>query len=94
MIRETTYTGARKNLAALMDQVTDTHEPVLIRRRGKAPVALVAAEDLSSWMETAYLLRSPKNARRLREAIAQDESGQVEMIDVDELAKRMGLEGG
>ena len=43
MIRETTYTGARKNLAALMDQVTDTHEPVLIRRRGKEPVALVAA---------------------------------------------------
>ena len=42
MIRETTYTGARKNLAALMDQVTDTHEPVLIRRRGKEPVALIA----------------------------------------------------
>ena len=39
MIRETTYTGARKNLAALMDHVTDTHEPVLIRRRGKEPVA-------------------------------------------------------
>ena len=35
MIRETSYTGARKNLAALMDQVTDTHEPVVIRRRGK-----------------------------------------------------------
>ena len=34
MIRETSYTGARKNLAALMDQVTDTHEPVVIRRRG------------------------------------------------------------
>ena len=67
MIRETTYTGARKNLATLMDQVTDTHEPVLIRRRGKAPVALIAAEDLSSWMETAYLLRSPKNAERLPE---------------------------
>ncbi len=94
MIRETTYTGARKNLAALMDQVTDTHEPVLIRRRGKEPVALVAAEDLSSWMETAYLLRSPRNAEILREAIAQDESGQVEVIDVDELAKRLGLEEG
>ena len=48
MIRETTYTGARKNLAALMDQVIDTHEPVVIRRRGKEPVALIAAEDLSA----------------------------------------------
>ena len=92
MIRETTYTGARKNLATLMDQVTDTHEPVLIRRRGKAPVALIAAEDLSSWMETAYLLRSPKNAQRLRESIAWVESGQGEPTDIDELAKRLGLE--
>ena len=92
MIRETTYTGARKNLATLMDQVTDTHEPVLIRRRGKAPVALIAAEDLSSWMETAYLLRSPKNAERLRKSIAWVESGQGEPTDIDELATRLGLE--
>jgi len=93
MIHETTYTGARKNLATLMDQVTSTHEPVLIRRRGKAPVALIAAEDLSSWMETVYVLRSPKNAQRLREAIAWVESGQGEPVDLDELAQRLGLEG-
>jgi len=49
MIRETTYTGARQNLAALMDQVADVREPVVIRRRGKE---LVAASDLSAWMET------------------------------------------
>ena len=71
MIHETTYTGARKRLSTLMDQVTDTREPVLIRRRGKEPVALVAANELAGWMETAYLLRSPKNARRLREAAAR-----------------------
>ena len=94
MIRETTYTGARKNLATLMDQVTDTHEPVLIRRRGKDPVALVAAGDLASWIETAYLLRSPGNARKLREAMAQDERDEGEVIDVDELAKRLGIEDG
>lgn len=71
MIRETTYTGARKQLATLMDQVTDTREPVLIGGRGKEPVALVAASDLSSWMETEYLLRSPRNAERLRDAMAR-----------------------
>lgn len=93
MIRETTYTGARRNLAALMDQVTDTHEPVLIRRRGKEPVALIAAEDLSSWMETNYLLRSPENARRLKEAIARADAGQGELLGVAELRKKLGLTG-
>ncbi len=91
MIRETTYTGARKHLAALMDQVTDTHEPVLIRRRGKEPVALVAAEDLSSWMETDYLLRSPKNAQRLKEAMVRADAGKGEPVDLDELRRRLRL---
>ena len=93
MIRETTYTGARKNLAALMDQVTDTHEPVLIRRRGKEPVALIAAEDLSSWMETNYLLRSPKNAQRLKEAMARADAGEGQALRLDDLRTRLGLKG-
>ena len=93
MIRETTYTGARKNLAALMDQVTDTHEPVLIRRRGKEPVALIAAEDLSSWMETNYLLRSPNNARRLKEAMDRADANEGRALRVDDLRARLGLTG-
>ena len=93
MIRGTSYTGARRNLAALMDQVTDTHEPVVIRRRGKEPVALIAAEDLSAWMETSYLLRSPKNAERLRDAMARADAGEGEAVDVDELRRRLGLPG-
>jgi len=94
MIRETTYTGARQNLAALMDQVTDTHEPILIRRRGKEPVALIAAEDLESWMETDYLLRSPQNAERLKEAMARADAGEGQPLQVDELRERLGLTGG
>ena len=92
MIRETTYTGARKNLAALMDQVIDTHEPVLIRRRGKEPVALIAADDLNSWMETDYLLRSPRNAERLEEAMARADAGEGESMDVAELRGQFGLQ--
>ena len=91
-MREISYFKARRNLAALMDQVVDDREPILIRRRGKDPVALVAADELTSWMETAYLLRSPANARHLRESIAQDARGEVEVIDVDELAERLGVE--
>lgn len=91
MIHETTYTQARERLASLMDQVTDTREPVLIRRRGREPVALVAADELASWMETAYLLRSPKNARRLLAASERAARGEGERMDIDELRVRLGL---
>ena len=92
MIRETNYTSARNQLAALMDQVTDTREPVVIRRRGKEPVALVAAEELSGWIETAYLLRSPKNARRLREAVARAEDEGAKPTNLVELRAHLGLD--
>lgn len=91
-MREITFFKARRNLATLMDEVVDDCEPILIRRRGKETVALVAADELTSWMETAYLLRSPANARHLREAMAQDTRGEVEVIDVDELAQRLSVE--
>lgn len=92
MTHETTYTNARANLAALMDRVIDTREPIVIRRRGSEPVALVAADELVGWMETAYLLRSPKNARRLLEASDRAE-GEATPLDIDQLRKRLGIEG-
>ncbi len=92
MIYETTYTKARERLAALMDQVTDTREPILIRRRGREPVALVPAHELAGWLETAYLLRSPRNARRLLAASRRAEDGEGEVFVVGELRERLGLE--
>ncbi len=92
MIYETTYTQARERLAALMDQVADTREPVLIRRRGHETVALVLAEELASWLETAYLLRSPKNARRLLEASQRAADGEGETFTVEELRERLDLQ--
>ena len=94
MIRETSYTQAREKFAALLDQVTDTREPVLIRRRGKEAVALIAADELAGWLETAQLLRSPRNAQRLLEATARTESGEGEAVTVDELRHRLGLGSG
>ena len=91
MIRETTYAGARRNLASLMDQVTDTREPVYIRRRGKEDVALVAAGDLGSWAETEYLLRSAKNAEKLREADEDIRAGKGVAMTAEELRERFGL---
>ena len=94
MIHETSYTRARQQLATLMDQVTDTREPVLIRRRGKEPVALIAADELAGWIETAYLLRSPKNAERLLEASQRAAAGDGEAMDVTDLLERFGLASG
>jgi len=69
------YTTARANLARTMDQVCDNHEPVIITRSGQASVVMLSLEDFKSLEETAYLLRSPRNAKRLLEAIADLERG-------------------
>lgn len=91
MFREANYTHARQNLAALLDQVTDTREPVLIRRRGREAVALIAADELAGWFETAHLLRSPKNVGRLLEASERAEAGLGEVATPEDLRRRFGL---
>jgi antitoxin YefM len=69
------YTAARAQLAKTMDQVCENHEPVIITRSGEPSVVMLSLEDYNSLEETAYLLRSPKNAKRLLEAIADLERG-------------------
>jgi antitoxin YefM len=69
------YTKARAQLASTMDHVCESHEPVIITRSGEDSVVMLSLEDYKSLEETAYLLRSPKNARRLIEAIAELERG-------------------
>lgn len=74
MPRHLTYAKAHANLAELCDQVTADREVVVISRRGADDVALVAASELSGLLETAHLLRSPKNARRLMMAMKRAKS--------------------
>lgn len=69
------YTSARSNLAKTMEKVCEDHDPVIITRRKESSVVMMSLEDYQALEETAYLLRSPKNARRLLESIAQLESG-------------------
>ena len=71
-----TYTNARENLAKTMEQVCKDHAPVIVTRKMSDSVVLISLEDYESLEETAYLLRSPKNARRLIESIAQLEKGE------------------
>lgn len=63
------YTEARNNLARTMERVTEDHDPVIITRRKGQAVVMMSLEDFNAWQETAYLLRSPANARDLLEAI-------------------------
>lgn len=69
------YTSARSNLAKTMDNVCDDHAPVAITRKGQGAVVMMSMDDFQALEETAYLLRSPKNVRRLIEAISELESG-------------------
>lgn len=70
-----TYTAARENLAATMNKVCENHEPVIITRNRDQAVVMMSLEDYSALEETAYLTRSPANARRLLEGILSLEAG-------------------
>jgi len=92
MPTETTYTQARANLKALLDEATDSREPVIIRRRGGDDVALIAADELRSLVETAHLLRSPANAERLLRALARAAKGTAKPQSLEKLRRDLGLD--
>ena len=69
------YTALRKTLAKTMEKVCDDHEPIIITRKSEGAVVMLSLEDYESLEETSYLLRSPKNLKRLVESITQLEQG-------------------
>jgi len=88
---QTTYTNARKNFAELWDKAVDDREIIIINRRDREDVAMIAASELSSLMETAHLLRSPKNARRLLTAIVRARAEEGTQQTIEELMAEVGL---
>jgi antitoxin YefM len=64
-----TYSAARASLATTMDKVCQDHEPLIITRSGQQSVVMLSLDDFKSLEETAYLLRSPENAKRLLAAV-------------------------
>jgi antitoxin YefM len=70
-----TYTTVRANLARTMDRVCDDHEALIITRNGEQAVVMLSLEDYKALEETAYLLRTPANAKRLLSAAAQLNAG-------------------
>jgi len=80
------YTAARENLAQTMDKVCSDHAPVIITRNRDQAVVMLALEDFEALEETAYLLKSPANASRLMESIAQLKAGKgrVRKLKIEE----------
>ncbi len=75
MVKAISYTAARENLASTMDGVCSDHDPVIITRKRDQAVVMISLEDFQALEETAYLLRSPANARRLMESVAELKKG-------------------
>jgi antitoxin YefM len=92
MITQTTYSKARASFAALCDRAEADREVIYIQRRGHEDVALIAASELTSLLETAHLLRSPANAERLLAALARAQARATEPQTLDELRREVGLD--
>ncbi len=88
---EISYSEARNNFASLLDRVTNDCEVAVIKRRGHDDVALISAAELSSLLESLYLLRSPKNAQRLMKALKRAEAGTTKPSSIDDLRKEFGV---
>ena len=74
-MRAITYTSARNNLASTMKKVCDDHDPIIVTRKNNEAVILMSLEDYESLTETAYLMQSPKNAKRLFHSIEELNAG-------------------
>ena len=80
-MRNITYSNARQNLSKVLDEVIDKHEPICIERRSGNKIVLIDADDYDSLMETAYLLKSPANVKRLLKALQEYQEQQGVEID-------------
>src|SRR5659263_93998 len=70
------YTTLRANLAGQMDRVCEDHAPIIVTRKASSSVVMISLDDYEALEETSYLLRSPKNARRLLDSIARLDAGE------------------
>jgi antitoxin YefM len=86
------YSHARQHLAEILDEVEESRDVAVIRRRGHEDMALIPAEELSSLKETAYLLRSPANAARLLAALNRARRGRTRPVRLEALRETVESE--
>jgi antitoxin YefM len=92
MTVEISFEQFSQELEKTLDRVTNDQEVIIIRRPNGQDVALIPADELSSLMETQYLLRSPANARRLLGALSRALEGEGIAMTVEELRREVGLD--
>jgi antitoxin YefM len=92
MTFETTYSQARANFATLWDQIVQDRDVVIVQRRGTEAIAMIAADELTSLLETAHLLRSPKNAERLLSALGRALKDESQPQSLSELREIVGFD--
>ena len=92
MAIKTTYSQARANLAKLCDKVSGNREIVIIKRRNAEDVAIIAAGELSGIIETAHLLNSPRNARRLLTALSRAQGKKLKPQTLQALRREIGFD--
>lgn len=92
MTIETTYSQAREQLKSLMDRAVNDREIIMVKRRSGGDVAMIAADELQSLMETAHLLHSPKNAQRLLNALARARTETLEPMPMKDLQQMVGID--
>jgi antitoxin YefM len=86
------YSYARQNLASLLDQAEDRQEPVFISRRDHEDMVLMPAAEFRALEETAHLLRSPENVRRLLRALQRALEGTAAPQSIDDLRSEFDLQ--
>ena len=92
---EVTYSQARQSLKSLLDHAVQDRDIVMVRRRQGGDVALIAAEELESLLETAHLLRSPRNAERLLQALHRSQADEsLASVDLERLEADLDLGDG
>ena len=91
LTKEISYTEARAHFAATLDQVSDNQDIVIVKRRNHKGVALIAEEELASLLETAHLLRSPRNAARLLRALERAKAGTTPAMTIEQLKQEVGI---
>ena len=92
---EVTYSQARQSFKSLMDHAVQDRDIVMVRRRQGGDVALIAADELENLLETAHLLRSPRNAERLLQALNRSQAcEELAPVDLDRLEDDLDLSDG
>ncbi len=89
---ETSYSNLRQNLASVLAKSDSDNEVFVIRRRKGRDIALIPADELAGILETAHLLSSPVNARRLQNALRRADARENAPSTLEQLRREIGLD--